>query len=131
MQLAVLAALMAGTMPSVAVAQSGQLQICRSPGIRSITDGQPITLPPGFQFADTADIRDRDPPENSYRPVRLALLQPVTIGAQARCAMGPATVVTNPREFPVGPDQHRLYSPAGIFTGAMPEVRAMAMTGFR
>jgi hypothetical protein len=121
----------AGTISPVAAQPAGTVEVCRPPGIVSITDGRPIALPSGFQFSDTGDARERDASGSGYRFVRLALQQPLTIAANARCATGRAVVTTNPSGFPITPREHRTYRPGGAFSGPMPEIVAIVAAEFR
>lgn len=124
-------ALLAGTPPAGAAEPAGTVEICRPPGIVSITDGQLIALPVGFIFADTGDAGDRNGPDGRHRMVRLTLRQGVTIAARARCGSGQAAVTANPNGFVISPGEDRIYRPSGSFTGNIPEVVARVMTEFR
>ena len=128
---AVMALLLAGLAPAWAAGESGTIQACRKPGVASITDGKPIQLPAGSVFADTADARDRNPSGDSYRPVRLRLLQALDIGAAARCGSARAEVYDNPRGFKVGEGEHRVYVISGHFLGNVPEVDGSVDGDFR
>jgi hypothetical protein len=126
-----MALLLAGIAPALAVGEAGTIVVCRKPGVTSITDGQPIGLPAGAIFADLSDERDRNPNGDTYRPVRLRLLQPLQIGAAARCGSARAEVSVNPRGFRVGPGEHRAYEISGHFSGPIPELVAHVGDDFR
>jgi hypothetical protein len=120
--LTMIALLLAGSAPALAAGEAGTIVVCRKPGITSITDSQPIGPSAGAVFADLADDRDRNPSGDTYRPVRLRLLQPLQISAAARCASARAEVSVNPRGFRVGPGEHRAYEISGHFAGPIPEL---------
>ncbi len=126
-----MALLLAGTASAVAVGEAGTIEACRKPGIVSITDGKPIDLPAGAIFADYADARDRNPNGDTYRPVRLRLLQALEIGASARCALARAEVYVNPKAFNIGPAEHRAYELSGHFSGPIPDVVVHVVDTFR
>jgi hypothetical protein len=129
--LTMMALLLGGIAPARAAGATGTIEACRKPGVATITDGKPIDLPAGSIFADVSDDRDRNPNGDSYRPVRLRLLQPLEIGAAARCGSGRAEIDTNPKAFNVGPGEHRAYGPSGHFAGTMPEVVVHVVGDFR
>ena len=122
---------LAAVAPAAALGEAGTVEVCRKPGIASITDGKPIDLPAGSMFADVADARDRNPSGDSYRPVHLRLLQALQIAASARCASARAEVFINPKAFAVGPAEHRVYGISGTFAGIFPEVVAHVVADFR
>ncbi len=126
-----MALLLAGTAPALAAGEAGTIVVCRKPGITSMTDGQPIGLPTGAIFADLSDERDRNPNGDTYRPVRLRLLQPLQIAAAVRCGSARAEVSVNPRGFRVGPGEHRAYEISGHFAGPIPELVAHVGDDFR
>ena len=117
--------------PAQASGPEGLFEICRTSGVVSIYDHQPIQLPAGSNFADISDARDPSPQGGSERPVRVVLLQPLMIPASGRCAVVRAGVSVNPRGFPVGPNEHRIYHFSGNFRGPMPELAGQARTEFR
>jgi hypothetical protein len=123
--------LLGGIASAGAVGEAGTIEACRKPGIATITDGKPIELPAGSIFADMADAGDRNPSGDSYRPVRLRLLQALEIDASARCGLARAEVYSNPRAFNVGPGEHRAYEISGRFAGQMPEVVVHVIGNFR
>lgn len=129
--LTIMALLLAGIAPAGAVGEAGTIEVCRKPGVASITDGKPIDLPAGSIFADLSDDRDRNPNGDTYRPVRLRLLQPLEIGASARCGSGRAEVYANPNAFNVAPGEHRAYGLSGHFAGMFPEVVIHVVGNFR
>ena len=129
--LTVTALLLAWIAPAGAEGEAGTIEACRKPGVVTITDGKPIELPAGSIFADVSDDRDRNPNGDTYRPVRLRLLQPLEIGASARCGLGRAEIYTNPKAFTVAPGEHRAYGPSGHFAGSMPEVVVHVVGNFR
>jgi hypothetical protein len=127
----IMAIVLAGIAPAWAVGEAGTIEACRKSGVASISDGRVIDLPAGSIFADVSDERDRNPNGDTYRPVRLRLLQPLEIGASARCGSGRAEIYTNPKAFNVGPGEHRAYGPSGQFSGTMPEVVVHVVGNFR
>jgi hypothetical protein len=129
--LTVMALLLAGIASAGAVGEAGTIEACRKPGVASITDGKPIDLPAGSIFADLSDERDRNPNGDTYRPVRLRLLQPLEIAASARCGSGRAEISTNPKAFSVGPGEHRAYGLSGHFAGPIPDVVVHVMGNFQ
>ncbi|MGA3402358.1 MAG: hypothetical protein ABSC95_24375 [Acetobacteraceae bacterium] len=126
-----MALLLAGIVPAGAVGEAGTIEACRKPGVASITDGKPIDVPAGTMFADLADERDRNPNGDTYRPVRLRLLQPLEIGAAMRCGSARAEIYANPQAFNVGPGEHRAYGLSGHFAGPIPELVAHVVGNFR
>jgi hypothetical protein len=129
--LTVLTALLAVIAPATAMAATGTVQACRKAGIVSLTDGKAIALPVGSVFADLSDARDRNPSGDSYRPVRLRLLQPLGIAASARCGSAQAEVSVNSKAFRIGPGEHRVYGISGAFSGPIPEVAVYVTDDFR
>jgi hypothetical protein len=127
----VMALLLWGIAPALAADGAGTIEACRKPGVVSVTDGKPINLPAGSSFADVADVRDRNPNGDTYRPVRLRLLQALEIGAAARCGSARAVISLNPNALKVGPGEHRAYGLSGHFAGPIPEVVAYAVDDFR
>jgi hypothetical protein len=127
----VVALMLWGIAPALAAGGAGTIEACRKPGVVSITDGKPINLPAGSSFADVADIRDRNPNGDTYRPVRLRLLQALEIGAAARCGSARAEISANPNSFRIGPGEHRAYGLSGHFAGSMPELLAHVVDDFR
>jgi hypothetical protein len=120
-----------GIAPAWAAGEAGMVEVCRQPGVISFADGKPIALPAGATFADIADARDPHPNGDTYRPVQLRLLQPLTIAAAARCATGRAEISFNPRGFRVGPREYRTYRTSAQFTGPIPELVIHVKDDFR
>lgn len=127
----VTAVLLAGIASARAAGETGTIEVCRRSEVASLTDGKPIHVPVGSMFADLSDAWDRNPNGDTYRPVRLRLLQDLDIGAAARCGSARAEIVVNPRAFRVGPGEHRAYAISGHFAGPIPELVAYTVSDFR
>ncbi len=124
-----------GILPAVGAARAngpqGMFEVCRMPGVATIYDRQAIPLSAGTTFADTSDMRDRSMSGMGDRPVRVVLLEPLTIPAAGRCAVARAAVTMNPLGYPVGPGEHRAYRFSGSFRGTAPELVGQTRTDFR
>lgn len=117
--------------PAHADGLQGLFEVCRTPGLATVYDRQAIPLSAGTTFADASDLRAQLTVDPSDRPVRVMLLEPVTIPAAGRCAVARAAVTMNPRSYPIGPGEHRAYRFSGQFHGPAPELQGQVRTDFR
>ena len=106
-------------------AQHGDIRICRTPGVVSITDHKPISLPAGTEFVTSPDFMDS---QGKLKIIHVKTSAAATISAAAKCSVVEAELVENETGNPVTKKAHRL-SWSG--SGDYPEVVAYIASDFK